>query len=433
MALRNLSCLDRESHSCALSQVALAVIAGAALSSTASAAVSFMTAAVTATLPSAVGPPPSIESVPIQCWWKTNKAAVHVGERLVLTLTCGVIETGRVTVVPNMEQLDPSALQVAPFEVLAGVRHEDVKAGLWRYLQYDYTLRLIEDNFSHPDIDIPSLNITYNVEMTAGATAQQGRDHTYTLPTLPIRIISLVPRNAAGIRDAPRETFADIEAREFRARGELVAAAILFGVAALLFAMGVGKLTARIRVRRPVATRNLTTAVLMRACVRELARLAAQPGSARDTEEFVGRALAVFRIAGAVALSQPVAQVEAPAGSVPHDGQLRLRRSWLGSKGVLISAPVTERTLSSRLDARSRRPLGADSQAVIEGIRQALETFSAASYTRDAALDPAALDEALLLGMTAVRRLRLFTLWPPWISRTFLKRYTPLEDMAWSS
>jgi hypothetical protein len=407
MALRNLLCLDRESISCALLQIALAA----------------PPAAASATLPSAVGPP-SIESAPIQCWWKTDKAAVHVGERLALTLTCGVIETGRVTVVPNVDQLDPGALQVAPFEVLAGVRHEDVKTGLWRYLQYEYTLRLIEDNFSRPDIDIPSLNLTYNVEMTAGATAQQGRDHTYTLPSLPIRIISLVPRNAVGIRDAPRETFADIEAREFRARGELVAAAILFGVAALLFGMGVGKLTSRIRVRTPVASRNLTTAALMRACVRELARLAARPGSARGTEEFVARALAVFRVAGAVALSQPVAQVEAPEGAVPQDGQLRLRKSWLGSKGVLISAPVTERTLSSRLAARGGRVLGADSQAVIEGIRQALETFSAASYTRDAVLDPAALDEALQRGMTALRRLRLFTLWP---------RYSPLEEMAWSS
>jgi hypothetical protein len=378
--------------------------------------------------------PPAIESAPIQCWWKTDKAAVYVGERLVLTLTCGVIETGRVTVVPNVDQLDPGALQVAPFEVLAGVRHEDVKTGLWRYFQYEYTLRLIEDSFSRSDLDIPSLNLTYNVEMTAGTTAQQGRDHTYTLPALPIRILSLVPRNAAGIRDAPRETFADIEAREFRARGELVAAAILFGVAALLFGMGVGNLTARIRVRTPVATRNLTSAALIRACVRELARLAARPDSARATEDLVGRALAVFRIAGAVALSQPVAQVDAPKGAVPQEGQLGLRKSRLGSKRVLISAPVTERTLSSRVSARSGRTLGADSQqAVIEGIRQALETFSAASYTRDAVLDPSALDEALQRGMTALRWLRLFTLWPPWISRILLKRYSPLEDITWSS
>jgi hypothetical protein len=356
-----------------------------------------------------------------------------VGERFVLALTCSVIETSRVTVVPNLDLLDPGAIQVAPFEVLGGVRHEDIKAGPWRYFQYEYTLRLIEDNFFRLDVDIPALNLTYNVEMTAGAAAQQGRDHTYTLPALPIRINSLVPRNATGIRDASRETFADIETREFRARGELVAAAILFGFAVVLFGVGFGKLISRIRNRLPVTARNLTTAALMRACVGEAARLAARQSSARWTPESAGQALAVFRVAGAVALSQPVAQVEAPKGALPLEGQLLLRKFWLGSKRVLISAPVTERALSSRLAASNGKALGAQPHAVLEGIRQALAVFSAASYTRNAVLDPAALDLALQQGMAALRQLRLFTLWPDWTSRTLLKRTTSLEDMAWSS
>ncbi len=357
---------------------------------------------------------------------------MHVGERFVLALTCSVIETSRVTVVPNLDQLDPGAIQLAPFEVLSGVRHEDIKAGLWRYFQYEYTLRLIEDNFFRLDVDIPALNLTYNVQMTAGAAAQQGRDHTYTLPALPIRINSLVPKNAAGIRDASRETFADIETREFRAKGELVAAAILFGFALVLFAAGFGKLISRVRGRSPVRTRNLTAAALMRACVREAARLAAHKGSARWTPESAGCALAVFRIAGAVALSQPVAQVEAPQGAVPDEGQLSLRKSWWGSKRVLICAPTTERALSSRLAAGNGKALSAGTQAVLEGIRQALAVFSTASYARDAMLDPAALDLALQQGTAALRQLRLFTLWPVWTSRTLLKRVSPLEDMAWS-
>jgi hypothetical protein len=413
---------QRKSNSRFCRQIALAAVASAALLSTAA-----------ATSPSTAAATPTIESAPIRCWWKTDKTAVQVGERFVLALTCSVIETGRVTVVPNVDQLDPGAIQVAPFEVLGGVRHEDIKAGPWRYFQYEYTLRLIEDNVFRQDVDIPTLNLTYNVEMTAGAAAQQGRDHTYSLPALPIRINSLVPRNAAGIRDASRETFADIETREFRARGELVAAAILFGFAAVLFGVGVGKLISRVRSRLPVTTRNLTTAALMRACVREVARLAARPGSARWTPESAGQALAVFRIAGAVALSQPVAQVKAPKGARSHEGQVLLRKFWLGSERVLISAPVTERALSSRLAASNGKALGAQPHAVLEGIRQALEVFSAASYTRDAVLDPAALDLALQQGMSALRQLRLFTLWPHWTSRTLLKRTRSLEDMAWST
>ena len=432
-------------------RIALAAVASAGALSTAAAATSPSTAAAAspstaaatsssaaaAASPSTAAATPTIESAPILCWWKTDKTAVHVGERFVLALTCSVIETSRVTVVPNLDQLDPGALQLAPFEVLGGVRHEDIKAGLWRYFQYEYTLRLIEDNFFRLDVDIPALNLTYNVQMTAGATAgaaaQQGRDHTYTLPALPIRINSLVPRNAAGIRDASRETFADIETREFRARGELVAAAILLGFAVVLFGVGFGKWVSRIRGRSPVTTRSLTAAALMRACVKAVARLAARQGSARWTPESVGQALAVFRIAGAVALSQPVAQVAAPKGAVPHEGQLSLREFWWRSKRVLIFAPVTERALSSRLSASNGKALGASTQAVLEGIRQALAVFSAASYTRDALLDPAALDLALQQGMAALRQLRLFTLWPDWTSRTLLKRVSPLEDMAWSS
>ena len=410
---------------------AAAMSFAAATSPSAAAAASPPTAASASS--SAAAAAPAIESAPIRCWWKTDKTAVHVGERFVLALTCGVIETGRVTVVPNVDQLDPGAIQVAPFEVLGGVRHEDIKAGLWRYFQYEYTLRLIEDNVFRLDVDIPALNLTYNVQMTAGATAQQGRDHTYTLPALPIRINSLVPRNAAGIRDVSRETFADIETREFRARCELVAAAILFGVAVVLFGVGLGKLTSRIRGRLPAATRNLTTVALMRACVREAARLAARPDSAGCTPESAGQLLAVFRIAGAVALSQPVAQVEAAKGAVPEEGQLLLRKSWFGSGRVLISAPVTARALSSRLAANSGKELGAKSEAVLEGIRQALEVFSAASYTRDAVPDPVTLEAALQQGLAALRQLRLFTLWPHWTSRALLKRSSPLEDMAWSS
>jgi hypothetical protein len=366
------------------------------------------------------------------CWWKTDETAVHVGEHFVLVLTCSVIETNRVTVVPNLDQLDPGAIRLAPFEVLGGVRHKDIKAGVWRYFQYEYTLRLIEDNAFRLDVDIPALNLTYNVQMTAGAQAQQGRDHTYTLPALPIRINSLVPRNAAGIRDASHETFANIEANEFRARTALVAAAILFGFAALLFAVGLGRLIARLGGRLPVATQNLTAAMLMRACIREAAHLAARPGSERWTPESAGHALAVFRIAGAVALSQPVAQVKAPKGAVPHEGQLMLRKSWLKSQYVLVSAAITERALTNRLAAGNGKALGAKPQAVLEGIRQALAGFSAASYSRDAVFDPAALDLALQKGMAALRQLRRFALWPVWTSRTGLKRGGPLEDMAWT-
>src|SRR5213596_818909 len=66
----------------------------------------------------------TMASDPIRCWWKTDKTAVQVGERFTLALTCSVIETSRVTVVPDLNQLEAGVVQLAPFEVLSGVRHQ---------------------------------------------------------------------------------------------------------------------------------------------------------------------------------------------------------------------------------------------------------------------------------------------------------------------
>ena len=51
-----------------------------------------------------------VESDPIRCWWKADRTSVRVGEQFGLVLTCGVIETGPITVVPVLNQLEPGAL-----------------------------------------------------------------------------------------------------------------------------------------------------------------------------------------------------------------------------------------------------------------------------------------------------------------------------------
>src|SRR4051812_3463271 len=74
-----------------------------------------------------------VEVDPINCWWRTDKTAVAVGERFMLTLTCGIVETDRNKVVVDPNQLDASALSLAPFEIAAATRHEDVLSPPWRY------------------------------------------------------------------------------------------------------------------------------------------------------------------------------------------------------------------------------------------------------------------------------------------------------------
>src|SRR5215510_16067295 len=152
-------------------------------------------------------------SDPIRCWWKADRTAVRVGERFGLVLTCSVIETGPITVVPVLNQLEPGALSITPFEVVSGARGEDMVAPPWRYVQFDYSVRLLSDGFFGQDVMIPGVTVTYNLQ-TAGGT--QGRDQTYMLPALPMRILSLVPKSASDIRDASGQTFASIASRRFR-------------------------------------------------------------------------------------------------------------------------------------------------------------------------------------------------------------------------
>src|SRR5688500_6799605 len=91
--------------------------------------------------------PGEVASDPIRCWWKTDRTTVRVGEQFQLVLTCGVIEVGSTTVVPALNQLEPGALALTPFEVVSGVRREDIVAPPWRYVQFEYSARLLADGF----------------------------------------------------------------------------------------------------------------------------------------------------------------------------------------------------------------------------------------------------------------------------------------------
>src|SRR6516225_2929546 len=85
--------------------------------------------------------PGDVETDPIRCFWKTDRSSIVVGERFTLVLTCGIIETDKIKAVPDFNQLEPSTIGLLPFEVVKGVRHEDIKAAPWRYIQYEYTVR----------------------------------------------------------------------------------------------------------------------------------------------------------------------------------------------------------------------------------------------------------------------------------------------------
>ncbi len=352
-----------------------------------------------------------VEVDPIKCWWRTDKAAVEVGERFTLTLTCGVVETESVKAVPDPNQLDPGALEITPFEVVGGTRHEDLQAPPWRYFQYEYSVRLLDKGFFGRDVDIPSINLRYSIASTGGPA--EGREQVYVLPALPIRIVSLVPAKAADIRDVSGETFGDIEARSRRSAQALVAAAVSFGFALVLLGLAVGRTIRGYRQRTPAATHHLPAATLLGGCLSALRALRSEVAADGWTPDRATRALAVFRVAAAVALGRTVAQSEAARDAPVREGQVPMRRGVVRPKRTLVSAAVSPDLVGRQLAAmESAEQPDARASTRLEDIRAALQTFSVTRYGRSDQLDGPALDAVLDRGEAAIRGLRRTHVWP---------------------
>ena len=350
-----------------------------------------------------------VASDPIRCWWKADRTAVRVGERFGLVLTCAVIKTGPITVEPVLNQLEPGALSLTPFEVVSGgPKVDDIIVPPWRYIQREYVLRLLSDGFFGQDVAIPSLMVTYN--LTSAGTGQQGRDQTYVLPALPVRVLSLVPKGAGDIRDASGLTFASVESRRFRASVATIAAWISFAFAGVMALFALSRVVGLFRVGKTQAVKPLPATSLLRASLRVLAQVKEDAARAGWTSELSRRAVAALRIAGATAVGKRVAQALV-TGSVPErEGQLTVSTGWPKRKTVLLSAAATPMTITSELNNGFRADTRTRSSA--ESIAQAIGVLSAAAYGRTSPRDNAALDAALEESTEAVRRLRAGTMWP---------------------
>jgi hypothetical protein len=348
----------------------------------------------------------------IECWWRTDKSTVHVGERFEVTLTCALTETDRLAVEPNVARLEPTTIALSPFEVLDGARQPDLRADAHRYVQFTYTLRLIGDDLFGRDVELPPLGIAYHVRSGSGDSRPQGRERTYELPPLSMRVMSLVPRGVSDIRDASPEAFADIERRRFRARIALVVASICFGLAAILLISAALKASRRFRTGRAAAKPGLSPGAVLRGCLRETGRVRSDVARGGWTPALVGRALTVFRIAGASALSRPITQTALGVAGNGREGELEVRGGLLLRKRTRVSAPTTGQAFDSRARSGNGQRPDAASGPLLDSIGQAIGEFTAARYTTNGPLDIKALDEAFEAGSQALRRLRLAKLWP---------------------
>src|SRR2546425_3343710 len=78
----------------------------------------------------------NVETDPMQCWWRTSAGAIRVGEPFSLVLTCAVVENDAAKVVVDQSKLEPSVIQLAPFEVTGGAHGADLRTDERRVFFY---------------------------------------------------------------------------------------------------------------------------------------------------------------------------------------------------------------------------------------------------------------------------------------------------------
>ena len=346
----------------------------------------------------------------IRCWRRVGRNAVYVGERFDMLVTCGVAETEAARAVPDLAGLEPESLAVSPFEVLEGERYDDLVRGPQRFFQYRYTLRILGEDYFGADVELPALNVRYRIERSLdGGPVLEGRELTYALPPEPVRVLALVPVEVADIRELPGETFGDAEARLFRASFAALGAAVLaFAAVAVALAAGFGIYRARRGLVMPgvvpladwrVADGALGELVAVRREIRGAGWSAAE----------VARAVAAFRVAGAVALGRPPVQSPAGGAGGAYDGagQFLVRRGRRRrGAAVRVSSAVTPTRLDCALQSTgSELPRDVP---LAETVRDALRVFGAVRYGRPIDPPPAALtaqlDRALAALTERVRR-----------------------------
>jgi hypothetical protein len=383
----------------------------------------------------------TVETDPLQCWWRTSAGAIRIGEPFSVVLTCAVLETDAATVVVDQSRLEPSVVQFAPFEVLGGSHGADLRTDQRRFFQYEYRLRLIAENMFGKDAALPETKISYRVQSKVGQkTAIQGRDQTYMLPPQSIRVMSLVPADASDIRDTSAETFGDIDQRAFRANLFTVVGSVLFVVAGLLALLALVRLFRRYRAPASAIARPIGDGTILRGVRRELAAIRRERESRGWTPELAGRALAALRIAATYAVGRrvgytdlgPITNPQSPLRNPVFEdpGRLALTAGWFRGKPIAVSGAVTSANVARE---HARGTANGSRAAMLDSLAQALSALTTAQYGRGGtALDESALDQALATACDVVKRMRLEQTWIMKKLATRRGGAAPAETRAWS-
>jgi hypothetical protein len=279
----------------------------------------------------------------IQCWLKSDKSFIRIGETFMLTLTCRVVETEYEKVVPSESMLEPAVVALSPYEVVEGWHHPDIRNGTFRLFQYQYRLRLVGEDFFGKEIPVPSLEIKYQIERKINKENFDSREKAYQLPALQIKVASIVPKDAKDIVDVGNESFSDVKAHRNRAYIAFVLAGVLFLVPLIALSMPLVRSIRKIRKARSNGT-GFSNAALLRRIKREFPNISSRGWN----NEQVGKVLTILRIMGAIALSRQINQLSTRFESRGLEGQLKLKKGFFNPEKVLISSSLTPEIFDSQ-------------------------------------------------------------------------------------
>jgi hypothetical protein len=367
---------------------------------------------------------PLVEVAPIRCWWRASVGAVTIGEPFDVRLTCAVLENDSVQVVPDETRLTVAGVQLPPFEMIGGEHPADTRAGQRRFFQYRYTLRLVNVDEIGQDVSLPRLPITYRVQSRVAANATlAGRDFTYMMPGLSMRVVSLVPEDAADIRDGSDVGLERVEALLFRARLADIASMALLAAGLLLLVLAGVAVRARARPAEAQERPRVPDGRVLATASAELSRVAREAGSGW-TPELVSAGHGALRLVGAVALGRDLSEQPLAPSKSPSEGRLAVR-AWLPWRpGVAVASATTTADLTRGLEALAPRH-GIEDRVGLETLRDALAAFTGARYAAaDARLDSGPLTGALQAGRAEATRLARARRWswlqhlvPRWFRR----------------
>ena len=328
---------------------------------------------------------------PIRCWRQSTAGAISIGESFNVVVTCAVFESDNAQVIPDESRLNVASIQMAPFEILGGSHPPDVHRGSRRFIQYDYQLRIISPDAIGQDVNIPPLTISYRIHSRVGAAATlEGRDLSYLLPMMPIKILSLVPNDASDIRDASEASLAAVDSLRFRSSLFRVLTIVFGALGAVMVVLALVPLARRSRVASAVEVDRIPDRAVMSRVISDLDEVQRSASGEGWSDETIARALGDARLVAAAAIGRPISE-KPLKGNVP-DGRVLVRHGLIRASVATVASSVTARDVAA---AASGAASSTTRQQQLEGLQSALDTFTNALYRREPARDVTSLDDAV--------------------------------------